>query len=101
MNVTYKRISVFFILLTFILSSCNSEEEKITYTPPILVSYPETGLLGQPISFEIENFTPDKLQVFFDLEEAQVNYVSDTKIMVIVPRTIKRSNPTLKIIDLN
>lgn len=94
-----KTIAISFILLTFILNSCSSEDAK--YIPPTLVSFPETGLLGQPVTIQIENFQVDKLQVFFDLEKAQINYVSDKEIIVIVPRTIKTNNPTLKIIDLN
>lgn len=94
-----RSIAITFILLTFILSSCSSEDAK--YIPPTLVSFPETGLLGQPVKIQIENFQVDKLQVFFDLEKAQVNYISDKEIMVMVPRTIKTNNPTLKIIDLN
>lgn len=99
MNTTNKSISLILILLTFILNSCSSEEPK--YVPPTLVNFPETGLLGQSIVIEVENVEIGKLQVFFDSEEAQVNYVSDKEIMVIVPRTIKTNTPTLKVIDLN
>jgi len=99
MSTPNKSISILFILLTFILNSCNSEEPK--YIPPTLVNFPETGLLGQPIVIEVENVEIGKLQVFFDSEEAQVNYVSDKEIMVVVPRTIKTNTPTLKVIDLN
>lgn len=95
-----RNISITFILLAFILNACsNSEDAK--YIPPTLVSFPETGLLGQPIKIQIENFQIDKLQVFFDLEKAQINYLSDKEISVIVPRSIKTNHPTIKIIDLN
>lgn len=100
MKITPKKIAFAFFLLIFILNSCNSDD-KAEYIPPTIVSFPEAGLLGQPISIKLENFKADKLQVFFDLEEAQVNYVSDKEIMVIVPRTITKNNPALKIIDLN
>jgi hypothetical protein len=99
MNTPNKSIAIIFILLTFILNSCSSEETK--YIPPTLVNFPETGLIGQPIVIEVENVQIGKLQVFFDSEEAQVHYVSDKEIMVIVPRTIKTNTPTLKVIDLN
>nr|WP_315250264.1 IPT/TIG domain-containing protein [uncultured Flavobacterium sp.] len=95
-----RSIAITFILLTFILNACSSSEDP-KYIPPTLVSFPVNGLLGQPIKIQIENFEVDKLQVFFDLEKAQINYVSDKEIAVIVPRTIKTNNPTLKIIDLN
>jgi hypothetical protein len=95
-----RNIAITFILLTFILNACSSSEDP-KYIPPTLVSFPVNGLLGQPIKIQIENFEVDKLQVFFDLEKAQINYVSDKEIAVIVPRTIKIDNPILKIIDLN
>lgn len=101
MNTLYKKIFILLISLTFILNSCSSSSEETKYVPPTLVNFPETGLLGQPLTIQIENFQIDKLQVFFDTEEAQVNYVSDNEITVIVPRTIKTSTPTLKVIDLN
>src|SRR6187402_1941569 len=101
MNTLNKNIISLFILLTFILNSCTSTSDDAKYVPPTLVSFPEAGLLGQPIKIQIENFQVDKLQVFFDSEKVQVNYVSDNEIMVVVPRTIKTNNPTLKIIDLN
>ncbi len=99
MNTSNKKISVIFILLTIILNSCSSEETK--YVPPTLVNFPETGLIGQSIMIQVENVEVGKLQVFFDSEEAQVNYISDKEIMVVVPRTIKTNTPTLKVIDLN
>ncbi|CAH0336678.1 hypothetical protein FVB9288_02389 [Flavobacterium sp. CECT 9288] len=99
MTTLARTFSIIFILISTILISCSSEETK--YIPPTLVNFPESGLLGQPIVIEIKNFEIGKLQVFFDLEEAQVNYVSDKEIMVIVPRTIKTNTPILKVIDLN
>ncbi|GGF23527.1 IPT/TIG domain-containing protein [Flavobacterium limi] len=95
-----KNIIITLILLAYVLNACSSSEDK-KYISPTIVNFPESGLLGQPITIKIENFEVDKLQVFFDLEKAQINYKSDKEIVVIVPRTIKRNNPTLKIIDLN
>jgi hypothetical protein len=100
MNTSNKNFFIVLILLTFIIGSCSSSEET-KYVPPTLLSFPEAGLLGQPIKIQIENFKIEKLQVFFDTEEAEVNYVSDNEITVIVPRTIKTNTPTLKVIDLN
>jgi hypothetical protein len=99
MNAPNKNIAIIFILLTFILNSCSSEETK--YVPPTLVNFPESGLIGQSIVIKVENVQIGKLQVFFDSEEAEVNYVSDKEIMVIIPRSIKTNTPTLKVIDLN
>lgn len=99
MRINKNRVFILFILLAFILNSCNNEDPQ--YVPPTLVAFPETGLLGQPITIKIDNFEMEKLQVFFDAEEAPVNYVSETEISVVVPRNIKRYNPVLKIIDLN
>lgn len=100
MNIFNKRITIIVTILIFILHSCSSEDKE-KYIPPTLLNFPETGLLGQPILIKVENVEHGKLQVFFDLEEAEVHYISDTEIEVIVPRTIKRNNPTLKVIDLN
>ena len=100
MNISNRSATFIFILFTFLLNSCASSEETV-YTPPTLLGFSETGLLGQPISIQIENFELNKLQVFFDEEEATVNYVSDKEISVVVPRSIKTSHPILKIIDLN
>jgi hypothetical protein len=99
MNTPNRSISIIFILLTFILNSCSSEETK--YIPPTLVKFPENGLIGQSIVIKVENVQIGKLQVFFDTEEAEVNYVSDKEIAVIIPRSIKTNTPTLKVIDLN
>jgi hypothetical protein len=101
MNTLNKKIFILLISLTFILISCSSSSEETKYVPPTLVNFPETGLLGQPVKIQIENFQVDKLQVFFDSEEAEVNYVSNSEISVVVPRTIKTNTPTLKVIDLN
>jgi hypothetical protein len=99
-NIT-KKGTLLFILLSFLLNSCSKSEEEPQYIPPTITNFSETGLLGQPIIIEIENYEEGKIQVFFDLEEAQVYSVSETEIKVIVPRSIKRYNPTLKVIDLN
>ena len=99
MSVSKNKVVVLILLLAFILNSCNNDDPQ--YVPPTLVAFPETGLLGQPLSIKIKNFEMEKLQVLFDSEEATVDYISDTEISVIIPRSIKRYNPTLKIIDLN
>lgn len=98
MRINQNKVAILFILFAFIFNSCSNTEDP-KYVPPTLVAFPESGLLGQPISIKIENFELDQFQVFFDSEEAPVNYISDTEISVIVPRNIKRYNPTLKIID--
>lgn len=100
MKIFKDSIVVFLALLSFVLNSCSNTEDP-QYVPPTLVTFQETGLLGQPVSIELENFEADKLQVFFDMEKATIEGSSETGITVNVPRTIKRSNPTLKIIDLN
>ena len=99
MNILSKNISIVYILLICLLNACNPEEAK--YIPPTFVNFPDSGLLGQSIVIEVENVEIGKLQVFFDTEETQVNYVSDKEIMVIVPRTIRTNTATLKVIDLN
>lgn len=100
MKIFKDSIVVFLALLSFVFNSCSNTEDP-QYVPPTLVNFQETGLLGKPVSIELENFEADKLQVFFDMEKATIEGSSETGITVIVPRTIKRSNPTLKIIDLN
>lgn len=99
MKIYNKIIAITFIFLSLISNSCDKEDTvDLSQT---VNGFPETGLLGQPILIQVENVQTGKLQVFFDLEEAQVNYVSDKEIEVVVPRSIKTNNPTLKIIDLN
>lgn len=98
MKVINNSIATTFFLILFIFCSCTEDKN---YAPPTLVNFPTTGLMGQPILIQVENLQPGKLQVFFDSEEAEVNYVSDQEIMVIVPRTITTNTPTLKVIDLN
>lgn len=100
MKIFKDTIVVFLALLSFVFNSCSNTEDP-QYVPPTLVNFQETGLLGKPVSIELENFEADKLQVFFDMEKATIEGSSETGITVNVPRTIKRSNPTLKIIDLN
>ncbi|WP_140485915.1 IPT/TIG domain-containing protein [Flavobacterium sp. GSA192] len=100
-NTIFKKVFFFFLGLSFLMISCNNSDNDPDYVPPTLKNFPESGLLGQPISIQIENMEIGKIQVFFDLEEADVKYTADNEIMVIVPTSIKRYNPTLKIIDLN
>lgn len=88
----------FFLLLFIVFNSCSDDTD---YVPPTLDNFPTTGLLGQSLLIPVQNIEPNQIQVFFDLEEAQVNYISEDQIMVVVPRTITTNTPTLKVIDLN
>ena len=90
--------TTFFLLLIIVFNSCSDDTD---YVPPTLDNFPTTGLLGQSLLIQVQNIEPNKIQVFFDSEEAEVNYVSDEEIMVVVPRTITTNTPTLKVIDLN
>ncbi len=89
--------TTFFLLLFIVFNSCSDDTD---YAPPTIDNFPTTGLLGQPLLIEVQNTEPNQLQVFFDLEEAEVNYISEEQIMVVVPRSISTNTPTLKIIDL-
>ncbi|WP_026713354.1 IPT/TIG domain-containing protein [Flavobacterium daejeonense] len=89
-----------FILILVTLISCDKSIDEEEHVAPVILNFPNQGLLDQPINIKLENFYINKIQVFFDLEKAQIRYLSDEEIEVIVPRSIKRSNPTLKIIDL-
>ncbi|MBK0371125.1 IPT/TIG domain-containing protein [Flavobacterium agrisoli] len=91
---------VFWVISICAMIQCNGAEEDI-YLPPTVIDYQKTGLLGQELTLDIQDVEFGKLQVFFDLEEAPIKYVSDEEIKVTVPRTLKRSNPILKVIDLN
>eukprot|EP01090_Pellita_catalonica_P000170 TRINITY_DN10120_c0_g1_i1.p1 TRINITY_DN10120_c0_g1~~TRINITY_DN10120_c0_g1_i1.p1 ORF type:complete len:363 (-),score=44.44 TRINITY_DN10120_c0_g1_i1:38-1126(-) len=86
---------IFFIIL---LSSCSKEEESIV--PPSVTNYTKEGVLGGTITIKGENFELEKVQVFFDEAKAQIFYLTEKEIQVIVPRTIKRINPILKVINL-
>ena len=88
----------FFLLLIIVFNSCSDDTD---YVPPTLDNFPTTGLLGQSLLIQVQNIEPNQIQVFFDSEEAEVNYVSEEEIMVVVPRTITTNTPTLKVIDLN
>lgn len=90
--------TTFFLLILIIFNSCSDDTD---YVPPTLDNFPTTGLLGQSLLIPVQNIEPNQIQVFFDSEEAEVNYVSDEQIMVVVPRTITTNTPTLKVIDLN
>lgn len=90
--------TTFFLLLFIVFNSCSDDTD---YVPPTLDNFPTTGLLGQSLLIPVQNIEPNQIQVFFDLEEAQVNYISEDQIMVVVPRTITTNTPTLKVIDLN
>lgn len=90
-----------FLITSLIILSCSKAEEDIIIKPQTILTYSETGLLGQKISFQFDNIEVGKLQVFFDLEKAEIVYISKTEVMATIPRSIKRSNPTLKVIDLN
>lgn len=86
------------LFLTFIFSSCSSDRED---SSAVIIDYPEQGLLGQAITIQL-NYVPEggNIQVFFDQEETDVNYLSETEISVVVPRSITTNTPQLKIIDL-
>jgi hypothetical protein len=86
------------LFLTFIFSSCSSDSED---SSAVIIDYPEQGLLGQAITIQL-NYVPEggNIQVFFDQEETDVNYLSETEISVVVPRSITTNTPQLKIIDL-
>lgn len=86
------------LFLTFIFSSCSSDSEA---SSSVIIDYPEQGVLGQAITIQL-NYVPEggNIQVFFDQEETDVNYLSETEISVVVPRSITTNTPQLKIIDL-
>lgn len=90
--------TTFFLLISIVFNSCTDDTN---YVPPTLDNFPTNGLLGQSLLIQVQDLEPNRIQVFFDLEEAEVNYVSDEEIMVVVPRTITTNTPTLKVVDLN
>lgn len=95
----YKTSQILPILILFVISilSCQKDDEPVQATAS---SFDQTGLLGTSINIEGSNFEVGKIQVFFDLEEAEVIFLSPTEIQVMVPRTLERYNPVLKVIDL-
>ncbi len=88
-----------YTLLVFIILSCSSDDSK-SGSIQTISNAPLEGLLGDEITLVGENLESDKLQVFFDLEEAQIISFSPTEIKVRVPRTLERFDPTLKVINL-
>jgi len=98
---TKQKISIYCITcFLLLLSSCSKNENSDTPTKPTFSSLP-SALLEEEIVIDGNNFEQGKLQVFFDNEESYVNYVTDKKIKVKVPRTLERYNPTVRIVDLN
>lgn len=98
---TKQKISIYCITcFLMLLGSCSKNENSDTPTKPSFSSLP-SALLEEEIVIDGNNFEQGKLQVFFDNEESYVNYVTDKKIKVKVPRSIERYNPTLRIVDLN
>lgn len=90
---------ILIFILTLCLFSCSNDDNAAP--PEQLVTNAElNGILGEKITIEGENFMPNKLQVFFDLEKSQINFLSPELIEITVPRTLKRFNPTLKVINL-
>ncbi|MCF6133169.1 IPT/TIG domain-containing protein [Flavobacterium wongokense] len=89
-------IRLVFLFGILMLQSCSTDDGMAT----TVVTYPETGLLGKEVTIELNYVHFGDLQVFFDLEEAQVTYVSHTEIKAVIPRTITNHTPRLKIIDL-
>ncbi|MEW2922693.1 IPT/TIG domain-containing protein [Muricauda sp. ANG21] len=95
------RFGIFALFLISILvfqgcSKSDSDEDP----SPSFSSLPR-ALLGEEIEIDGQGFELGKLQIFFDNEESTINYVTDKKIKVRVPRTLERYNPTVRIVDLN
>ena len=98
MKLHYTFICAALFLISFSLSSCTADDELPSVE---IVDYPQEGLLGETILVQL-NHVPEggNLQVFFDAEKAQVMFLSDTEIYVVIPRSIKTAKPILKIINL-
>lgn len=83
------------LFIAFGLSSCSNDNTEVA----AVGLYPESGLLGQQITIQMQHAPVNALQVFFDNEEAEVLYYNGA-IKVRIPRTLTRYNPVMKIIDL-
>ncbi|NAS11435.1 IPT/TIG domain-containing protein [Poritiphilus flavus] len=95
-----KRLSILLFSVVFITGiSCNKDGTDDN-TGPVFSSLPR-AVMGEEIEIDGEGFELGRLQVFFDNEESAVNYVTNKKIKVVVPRTLERYNPTVRIVDLN
>jgi len=88
---------LYVLVCALLFTSCDKSE---TEPPNPTISKIPSGRLGDEIVIDGENFELDRLQVFFDNEESQVNYITDTKIKVVIPRTLGRFDPILTIVDL-
>jgi len=97
MNHKKYRNSIILILFVSFILSCQKDDEPVSATAS---NFDESGLLGASINIEGANFEVGMIQVFFDLEEAEVIFLSPTEIQVMVPRTLERFNPLLKVIEL-
>ncbi len=99
LEMNYKKYQNFLILTLFFccILACQKEDDPSNAS---VTSFNESGLLGGTIQIKGSNFEVGMIQVFFDLEQAQVSIVSNTMLEVTVPRTLERFNPVLKVIDL-
>ncbi|TDS14224.1 IPT/TIG domain-containing protein [Maribacter caenipelagi] len=93
------KISLSIIVSVLLLLSCTKEENSNAISKPSFTSLP-SALIEEEIVIDGQNFEQGKLQVFFDNEESYINYLTDKKIKVKVPRSIERYNPTVRIVDL-
>lgn len=98
-NILNKTFILFVLFLSIVSTSCNKDDEPIPQQE--ILDYERSGILGGVIVIEGKNMEFNKLQVFFDLQEASIFFVSENQIEVRVPRSIERYNPVLRVINLN
>lgn len=94
------RLYTIFLFSIFLISGCSNDNASNSDAAAAVVTFPESGLLGKEITIEIANIPVGNLQVFFDYEEAEIDYFSQEAIKVTVPRALTTSTSHLKVIDL-
>lgn len=96
-----KIVTRYLALYLIYLMACSCTGDDSPDTLPTLENFPDSGLLDEPILVEIENAVSGDYQVYFDSHLASLIPVAENQIIITVPRSITRYNPTLTIIDQN
>ncbi|MFI8379039.1 IPT/TIG domain-containing protein [Leeuwenhoekiella sp. NPDC079379] len=93
-----KITSIILMFLAVFSSSCSKDDASLPQQE--ILNSELKGLLGERVLITGKNLEPNKLQVFFDTEKASITSFSNESIEVIIPRSIERFNPIIKVVDL-
>ena len=105
---TRKKLSIFFILLTFINCSIevdipvdNNNTNQEPFKFPNDIQVPNLGLLGNPINIFGTDLIADSLKISFDDIDTNSFQISNDTIATIVPRELSDFNVPVKLFNIN